>query len=98
MVTLLIEGVGSLSFVGYVIAAVWALIWSSEPDRLLRFRLSIAGDAAAGPKFKLAATLLKTPQLQSWNQTRLCVAALELRCAEVGLHLGTWPAELLRAS
>jgi len=78
-VALLIEGVGSLYIVGYVIAAVWALIRGSGPDRLAQARLLIAEGALAGLNFKVAATLLKTLQLQSWNQIGLFVATFALR-------------------
>jgi len=78
-VTLLIEAVGSLYVVGYVLAAVWALIHGSGPDRLAQARLLIAEGALAGLNFKVAATLLKTLQLQSWNQIGLFVATFALR-------------------
>jgi len=95
-VALLIEAVGSLYVVGYVVAAVWALIRGPGPDRLAQARLLIAEGALAGLNFKVAATLLKTLQLQSWNQIGLFVVTFVLRT--VLKRFFTWEQARLKRS
>jgi len=63
----LIELGGSLAIVGYVASALYYLLRHREAG-IERARLAVANGALAGLNFKLAATLLKTIELQTWTQ------------------------------
>lgn len=76
---LLIEVVGSAWLLGYVLAALLALLRGPRSGRLERARLLIADGVVAALSFKVAATLLKTLGLQTWNQIGLFVVTLALR-------------------
>ena len=74
---LLIEAVGSVYVLGYVVAALWTL--ARRPHNLSAARLLIADGALNGLNFKVAATLLKTLELQTWQQIALFAAIFALR-------------------
>ncbi|WP_420596403.1 DUF1622 domain-containing protein [Deinococcus sp.] len=74
---LLIEAVGSLYVLVYVLAALWALRQGSR--HLTEARLLIADGVLAALNFKVAATLLKTLELQSWQQIAVFAAIFALR-------------------
>ena len=65
---LLIEAVGSLYVLAYVLAALLTLARGPRYHLLTAARLLIADGALAALNFKVAATLLKTLELQSWQQ------------------------------
>ena len=71
----LIEVVGSLIILGYVLAALWQL---ARRD-VTRTRLLIADGVIAGLNFKVAAALLKLAGVLTWNQIGLFVVTLALR-------------------
>lgn len=72
---LLIEAIGSLVILGYVLLAVW---WLLRGD-VVRARLLIADGVIAGLNFKVAASLLKLIGTLSWTQIGLFVVTLALR-------------------
>ncbi|AWN23082.1 hypothetical protein DKM44_07445 [Deinococcus irradiatisoli] len=74
-----IEAVGSLYILGYVLAGLAALLRGPAASRLIRARLLVAEGVLAGLNFKVAASLLKTIQLESWQQIALFVATFALR-------------------
>ncbi|WP_237724811.1 DUF1622 domain-containing protein [Deinococcus alpinitundrae] len=76
---LIIEGVGSLALVGYVLAALWALLHGWNETNAARARLLIADGALTALNFKVGATLLKTLDVQTWHQIALFVALFALR-------------------
>ncbi len=76
---LLIEALGSLALVGYVLAAGWSLLRGWNEVNAVRARLIIADGAITALNFKVAATLLKTLDLQTWHQIALFVALFALR-------------------
>jgi hypothetical protein len=90
---LLIEFAGALVVVGYAVAAVSAIVRFVGVDRA---RLLVAEGVVAGPSLKLAATVLKTLLLRSWEQLLLFVVILSLRA--LLKHLFTWERERLESS
>lgn len=81
----IIEFVGALLIVGYVIAAIISLFRSGN---IVRARLLVADGAITGLSFKLAGTLLKTIELRTWQQILIFVAIFALRT--VLKRLFTW--------
>ncbi len=73
---LLIEAIGSLVIVFYAAAAAWALLRGAG---LGRAQGLIAQGALAGLNFKVAATLLKTVELQTWQQIGIFAVTFALR-------------------
>lgn len=71
-----IEFIGALFIVAYVIAAIISLFRSGD---LMQARLLVADGAIIGLSFKLAGTLLKTIELQTWEQIFMFVAIFILR-------------------
>ena len=76
---LLIEALGSLMLVAYILAAGWTLLHGWNEFNAVRARLIIADGAITALNFKVAATLLKTLDLQTWHQIALFVALFALR-------------------
>ena len=64
-VILLIELIGSLLLMRYVIAAVFLLLRGGKIERV---QYLIADGAIIALNFKLAGTLLKTIELKTWQQ------------------------------
>lgn len=73
---LAIEAAGSLLLVGYVVAAVFALV---TRQGLECCRLLLADGAVFALGFKTGASLLKTLELNSWHQIGAFLAVLTLR-------------------
>lgn len=73
---LLIDLVGSLLVVAYVVAAVVCLV---RTRAVFQARLIVAEGAVLGLSFKTAGTLLKTLELHTWNQILTFSAILALR-------------------
>ena len=71
-----IEAVGSLVIVGYLVAAICVLVRTRDKTRT---RLLVADGALWGLNFKVAASLLKTISLHTWQQIGLLAAILALR-------------------
>jgi uncharacterized membrane protein len=71
-----IEFAGALVIVSAVVRAIYSL---RKPMDLQRARLIVADGAIAGLSFKVAAALLKTVALQSWQQIAMFAAVLALR-------------------
>jgi uncharacterized membrane protein len=71
-----IEFAGALVIVSAIVRAIVSL---RRPIDLQRARLIVADGAIAGLSFKVAATLLKTVALQSWQQIAMFAAILALR-------------------
>lgn len=74
----LIDLVGGLMVVGYVIAALLALMRAGEVGQA---RLLVAEGAVLGLSFKTAGTLLKTLEIHTWEQILMFGAVLTLRVA-----------------
>lgn len=72
----LIEFAGALIIAAYAIRAGYSLLRGASVDYA---RLIVADGALAGLNFKVAATLLKTLDLQSWQQISMFVAIFALR-------------------
>ncbi len=72
----LIEFAGALLIVGYIIAALFTLVRSGD---IVKARLLVIDGAISGLSFKLAGTLLKTIELQSWQQILMFFAIFALR-------------------
>ena len=72
----LIEFAGALLIVGYILVALVTLIRSGD---IVKVRLLVADGAVTGLSFKLAGTLLKTIELQTWQQILMFVAIFALR-------------------
>jgi uncharacterized membrane protein len=72
----LIDLVGGLFVVGYVLAAVVAL---ARTGAVARARLLVAEGAVLGLSFKTAGTLLKTLEVHTWDQIGMFGAVLALR-------------------
>jgi uncharacterized membrane protein len=75
-VIILIEFGGSVAIVGAVLRALWALARTGSIDRA---RLLVIDGILWGLGFKLAATLLKTLDLHSWQQILIFALILALR-------------------
>ncbi|MGI4802228.1 MAG: DUF1622 domain-containing protein [Janthinobacterium lividum] len=71
-----IEAAGSALLLGYVLAALLAL---ARQHGLERCRLMLANGAVLSLGFKTTATLLKTLELNTWNQIGVFAAVLALR-------------------
>lgn len=72
----LIELAGGLVIVGYVLYALALLFRSRSIEQA---RLVVADGALAGLSFKVAATLLKTMELHTWEQLFLFSITLAIR-------------------
>lgn len=73
---LLIDLIGSLLVVAYVVAAIVSLL---RTRAITQARLIVAEGAVLGLSFKTAGTLLKTLELHTWNQILTFTAILTLR-------------------
>lgn len=73
---LVIEAAGSALLLGYVLAALLALV---RQHGLEHCRLLLADGAVVSLGFKTAASLLKTLELNTWHQIGAFVAVLMLR-------------------
>lgn len=73
---LLIDLVAALVIVGYVIAAVVKLLYGSP---VAQARLIVAEGAILGLSFKVAASLLKTLELHTWEQILMFGTIFALR-------------------
>jgi uncharacterized membrane protein len=80
-----IEFVGALIIAGYMAAAVVSLVRVQNIDQA---RLLIAEGVITSLSFKLAATLLKTILLQSWEQILMFTAIFAIRT--LLKHLFAW--------
>lgn len=76
IVILLIEFAGALYVAAYAFAAMLALVRSRD---MARARLLVAEGALMGLSIKLAAGLLKTIQLHTWEQIAAFASILALR-------------------
>ncbi|HZT99316.1 MAG TPA: DUF1622 domain-containing protein [Ktedonobacteraceae bacterium] len=74
----IIEFVGGLLIVGYIVAAIVTLL---RGGGITQARLLAADGAITGLSFKLAGTLLKTIELHTWQQILMFVAIFALRYA-----------------
>lgn len=92
---LLIEMIGGLFIVGYALAGVWALLHGPVEERLTSARLLVTEGALAGLSLKVAATLLKPLELQTWHQIGLFAVTFALRT--VLKRLFTWEQTRLTA-
>src|SRR5690348_4142918 len=72
----LIEFVGALLIISYLLLALWPLLRTREVQSTC---LQAATGVVTGLSFKLAATLLKTIQLQTWQQILVFTAIFALR-------------------
>ena len=72
----LIEFAGSLLIIGYILAAIFVLIRTRD---LVRARLLVADGVITALSFKVAATLLKTIELHTWQQILIFAAIFALR-------------------
>lgn len=81
----IIEFIGGLIIVGYIIASFVTLIRGGS---ITQARLLAADGAITGLSFKLAGTLLKTIELHTWQQILMFVAIFALRY--VLKRLFTW--------
>lgn len=72
----LIDLIGGLLVVGYVLAAVVALL---RTGAVAHARLLVAEGAVLGLSFKTAGTLLKTLEIHTWEQIATFGAILALR-------------------
>lgn len=89
---LLVELATNLVLFGYVVAALLTLLRGAD---LLRIRLLVADGILLALNLKVAATLLRTVELTTWNQIGLFAAVFVLR---TGLGRAvTWERAGLRA-
>jgi hypothetical protein len=72
----LIDLIGGLFVVGYVLAAVVALVRTGAVPHA---RLLVAEGAVLGLSFKTAGTLLRTLEIHTWDQVGMFGAVLALR-------------------
>ena len=89
---LVIDLIGAVLIVGYVLAALVALVRGRS---VADARLLVAEGAVFGLSFKLAGTLLKTLELHTWEQILLFGTVLVLRT--VLKRLFTWEKQRLQA-
>lgn len=89
----LIDLVGGLLIVAYVVAAGVALL---RGRGVVRARLLAAEGATLGLSFKVAGTLLKTIELHTWEQILMFCVILALRVLLKRLFV--WEAQRLRRS
>lgn len=73
---LVIESIGSVIIIGYVIAALITLLRTRD---IVHVRLLVASGALWGLSFKVAATLLKTIIIHTWEQIAFFAIILALR-------------------
>jgi uncharacterized membrane protein len=71
-----IEFAGALVIIGHVLGATYSLYTTRSIEKA---RFTVATGAIAGLDFKTAATLLKTPELSSWDQVGVFIAILSVR-------------------
>ncbi len=76
VLTALIELAGSLIIVGYCFAALVRLLQTHDP---VPVRLLVIEGALWGLSLKTAVSLLKTIEIQNWNQIGAFAAILALR-------------------
>ncbi len=91
-----VELFGALIISFYALGSLIALATPKSTDPIRAARLHIAEGVLAGLTFKVAATLLKTLVLFSWNQIAAFAAVLALRT--LLKHLFAWEAEKLSRS
>lgn len=72
----LIELAGALIIFGYAVVAFFKVFRGASVDLA---RYIVANGAIAGLNFKVAASLLKTVQLQTWHQIAMFVFVFALR-------------------
>jgi len=72
----LIEFVGGLLIVGYILVALYTVLRSGN---IMRARLIVADGAITGLSFKVAGTLLKTITIHTWQQILMFLAIFALR-------------------
>lgn len=72
----IIQLLGSLAIAGYVIAAIFSLVIRCN---LYQARLIVAEGVLTSLSFMVAATLLKTINLQTWGQILVFSVILSLR-------------------
>jgi hypothetical protein len=72
----LIEFIGALFIIGYMLAALVMLV---RTRNVVATRLLVADGAIAGLSFKLAGTLVKTIALHTWQQILMFVVIFALR-------------------
>jgi Ca2+/Na+ antiporter len=87
----LIDLIGALLIVGYVVAGAVALI---RGRGVTSARLLAAEGAIWGLSFKVAGSLLKTIELRDWNQIAMFCTVLTLRI--LLKRLFTWEEQQLR--
>ncbi len=88
---LIIDLISALVIVGYVIGALAKLLRGASVGQA---RLLVAEGAVLGLSFKVAASLLKTLEIHSWNQIGMFAAIFCLRT--VLKQLFTWEARHLQ--
>lgn len=81
----IIEFIGALLIVGYILAALYALM---RDRRIISAQQIVADGAIAGLNFKLAGTLLKAIVVHSWQQILMFAAIFALRT--ILKRLFTW--------
>lgn len=72
----IIEFIGALIIVGYILAALYAIV---RGRRIIDAQQIVADGAIAGLNFKLAGTLLKAIVVHSWQQILMFAAIFALR-------------------
>lgn len=87
-----IEFIGALLIGGYAVAALVIFARTRDIDQM---RLTLADGVIAGLNFKLAATLLKTLLIHTWDQLLFFAIILVLRIALKRVF--TWEADRIRA-
>lgn len=76
MLASVIEFAGALIMTVYITRAIYSLVITSSMQTA---RFLVASGAIAGLSFKTAAMLLKTLELETWNQIGIFLAVLALR-------------------
>jgi hypothetical protein len=87
----IIEFIGSLLIVGYMLIA---LVMLARTRNVAAARLLVADGAIAGLSFKLAGTLVKTIVLHTWQQILMFVVIFALRI--ILKRLFTWESTRLQ--
>ncbi len=72
----LIEFVGALLIVGYILVALYIVL---RGGNIVRARMIVADGAITGLSFKVAGTLLKTITIHTWQQILMFLAIFALR-------------------
>ena len=88
---LLIDLVAAVAVAGYVAVAMFRFARGGGVDEA---RLIVAEGAVLGLSFKVAATLLKTLELHTWNQILMFAAILAMRTVLKQLFL--WERQQVR--